>query len=50
MSPDMAMRLVLLVVIASLMVVSIAMRDDAYARKRSTPQRRTVQVEAAEHA
>ena len=48
MSPDMAMRVVLLVVITSLIVVSIAMSDDTYSRKRSTPQRRTAQAEGAE--
>jgi hypothetical protein len=47
MSPDMAMRLVLLIVIASLIVVSIAMSDDPYGRKHSTPQRQT--AEATEH-
>jgi len=50
MSPDMAMRVVLLVVIASLIVVGIAMNDDAYGRKRSTPQRRTANTEGTEQA
>jgi hypothetical protein len=49
MSPDMAMRLVLLVVIASLIIVSIAMSDDTYGRKRSTPKRQPAEAGSANH-
>ncbi|MGX9791115.1 hypothetical protein [Mycobacterium sp. MMS18-G62] len=49
MSPDMAMRLVLLVVIASLIIISIAMNDDSYGRKHATPKHRTAHAGSAEH-
>ncbi|HKP44697.1 hypothetical protein [Mycobacterium sp.] len=47
MSPEMAMRVVLLVVIASLIIIGIAMNDDTYGRKRATPQRRPAETKHA---
>jgi hypothetical protein len=44
MSPDMTVRLVLLVVIASFIVVSIAMNDDTYGRKGPTARRRPAEA------
>jgi hypothetical protein len=47
-SPDMALRLVLLVIIASLIIIGLAPSDHTHGRKRSTPQHRPAGSEPAE--